>query len=163
MKKALLLGLVLCMRPMAMGPLPMGPIPARAQESTPEDAVRSTVKSFFDGLREKDEAGLRGALAPGARLMGIRSADGGPTLQTTEFEDFIPRVLESEAEMDERHWDIQVEVRGDLANVWQRFNMFINGELSHCGLEVIHLFRFPDGWKILHLSETLTREGCEPR
>ncbi|MFC1659850.1 nuclear transport factor 2 family protein [Gemmatimonadota bacterium] len=139
----------------------VGPLDAAAQDLAPEDAVGATVKSFFDALREKDEEGIRNALAPGARLMGIRTVEGRPTLQTTDFEDFIPRVVGSEARMDERNWDVQIEVKGDLANVWQRFNMFINGELSHCGTEVIHLFRFPEGWKILHLSETLTSEGCE--
>jgi hypothetical protein len=69
--------------------------------------------------------------------------------------------MASQAQMDERNYDIQVEIREDLANVWQRFNMFIDGSLSHCGSEVIHLFRFPDGWKILHLSETMTSEGCQ--
>jgi hypothetical protein len=134
--------------------------PASAQETTQEETIRESVAGFFDALREKDEAGLRGALAPGARLMGIRTVDGEPSLQITAFEDFIPRVLASEAQMDERNYDIHVEVREDLANVWQRFNMFINGTLSHCGSEVIHLFRFPDGWKILHLSETITQDGC---
>ena len=153
MKKGILFSILL------LGPAPL----LCAQELKPEEAVRSTVMSFFDALREKDESGIRGALAPGARLMGIRVVDGQPILQTTDFEDFIPRVVGSEARMDERNWDVQVEVKGDLANVWQRFNMYINGELSHCGTEVIHLFRFPDGWKILHLSETLTAEGCEPR
>lgn len=136
-------------------------VPASAQEVTQEEAVRSRVAGFFDALREKDEAGLRGALAPGARLIGIRTVDGEPSLQTTDFEDFVPRVMASDAMMDERNYDIRVEIREDLANVWQRFNMFINGSLSHCGSEVIHLFRFPDGWKILHLSETITSEGCQ--
>lgn len=137
--------------------------PIRAQDTAPEEVVRQTIVGFFDALREKDEAGLRGALAPGARIIGIRTVEGDPSLQITEFEDFIPRVTESQVRMDERNWDVAVEVRGDLANVWQRFNMFVDGTLSHCGTEVIHLFRFPEGWKILHLSETLTNEGCEAR
>jgi hypothetical protein len=153
MRKALLLGI----------PFLLAPLPASSQELTPEESVRSTVTSFFDALREKDEVGMRSVLAPGARIMGIRWAEGQPSLQTTDFEDFIPRVMASEARMDERNWDVTVEVQGDLANVWQRFNMFVDGELSHCGTEAIHLFRFPEGWKILHLSETLTRDGCEPR
>jgi ketosteroid isomerase-like protein len=132
-----------------------------AQEADPERAVRETLQGFFDALREKDEAGLRRAVAPEARILGIRTVEGSPTLQVTAFEDFIPRVMGSRIRMDERNWDVRVEVQGDLANVWQRFNMFIDGALSHCGTEVIHLFRFPEGWKILHLSETLTSEGCE--
>jgi len=62
MKTALLLGLILC----------IGTIPARAQELASEDAVRSTVKSFFDALREKDEDGLKGALAPGSLTFNQR-------------------------------------------------------------------------------------------
>lgn len=143
--------------------LSVGARPTQAQEGTPEEAVRQTIKGFFDALRQKDEVGLRSAVAPGARILGIRRAEGGPSLQITEFEDFIPRAVGSPTQMDERNWDVSVEVRGDLANVWQRFNMFIDGSLSHCGTEVIHLFRFPEGWRIVHLSETLTNEGCEAR
>jgi hypothetical protein len=137
--------------------------PIQAQDETPEANVRRTIEGFFNALREKDEIGLRNAVAPGARIMGIRTVEGHPSLQATDFEDFIPRAVQSRTRMDERNWDVAVEVRGDLANVWQRFNMFIDGTLSHCGTEVIHLFRFPEGWRILHLSETLTSEGCEAR
>jgi hypothetical protein len=150
-------------------PLPLlvallvGAVSVQAQDASPEEAVRRAIQGFFDALREKDETGLRQALAPGARIIGIRSLDGQPSLQVTDFEDFIPRVMGSAVRMDERHLDVAVETRGDLANVWQRFNMFIDGALSHCGTEVIHLYRFPEGWKILHLSETLTSQGCEAR
>jgi len=141
----------------------LGLRPIHAQDAAVEWAVRQTIEGFFDALRTKDEAGLRSAVAPGARIIGIRSYGDSLSLQATDLEDFIPRVVGSKTQMDERNWDVAVEVRGDLANVWQRFNMFIDGTLSHCGTEVIHLFRFPEGWKILHLSETLTSEGCEAR
>ena len=70
---------------------------------------------------------------------------------------------ESEVQFDERNWDVEVSIRGELANVWQRFNMYIDGALSHCGLEAINLFRSPEGWKIIQISETFTRHGCAPR
>jgi hypothetical protein len=95
--------------------------------------------------------------------MAVRMVDGVPSLNITEFADFVPRVAARDAVMDERHHNVQVEVRGSLANVWQSYNMFVNGELSHCGTEAFHLYHFPDGWKILHLSETMTNEGCDVR
>jgi len=138
----------------------MGTPSLRCQEPSPEEDVRRTLVGFFDALREKDEDRLRGAVAAGAQITGIRTMEGRPVLQVTNLDEFIPRALTSPARMDERNWDTEVVVRGDLANVWQRFNMFIDGSLSHCGTELIHLFRFPDGWRILHISETLTTVGC---
>lgn len=137
--------------------------PTQGQGVTPEEAVRQTITGFFDALREKDEAGLRNAVAPDARIMGIRTVEGRLSLQVTDFDDFISRAVGSQARMDERNWDVAIEVDGDLANVWQQFNMFVDGTLSHCGTEVIHLFRFPEGWRILHISETLISTGCEAR
>lgn len=133
------------------------------QQPSPEEAVLEAVESFFQALQEKDAEGLREVVAPQARIMGIRLSETGPDLQVTDFQDFIARVVESDVEMKEDDFDVRVEVRGDLANVWQEFNFFMDGRLTQCGTEAIHLLRFPDGWKILHLSETIRSEGCEVR
>jgi len=128
-----------------------------------EDEARSAVVALFAAIRAKDEAGLRAVTVPETRIIGIRSVAGQTSLRPTRFEDFIRTLVESEMQLDEQNWDFEVSIKGDLANVWQRFNMYIDGALHHCGTEAIHLFRSPEGWKIIQISETLTEEGCEPR
>jgi hypothetical protein len=140
---------------------PVAAVPASAQGAG--DEVRSTVVALFDALRAKDEAGRRAVGLPETRIIGIRAVEDHTSLRATRFEDFIRSVVESEAQLDEQNWEVEVSVRGKLANVWQRYNMYIDGALHHCGTEAIHLFRSPEGWKIIQISETFTEEGCDPR
>ena len=56
-----------------------------------------------------------------------------------------------------------VQQDGDLATVWAEYQVIVDGTLSHCGSDAIHLVRLGGQWKILHLSDTFRREGCGPR
>jgi ketosteroid isomerase-like protein len=133
--------------------------PGRAQEV---EEVRKTVEALFDAMRAKDGELLRKVTTPEARLVNTRTVEGAPRMGSTAIEDFIRRVVESEAHLDERIWDVEVRVNENLASVWNRYNFYLDGELHHCGVDAFQLFRSLDGWKIFHIADTYSEEGCQP-
>ena len=93
-------GVVLALAAMA------GPVAAQAAPDD-EAAVLQVVQDLFDGMRDKDEAKLRGVWHPEARLQGAgMDAQGAPRLATTPVDGFVQSVLGSQAHLDEVTFDV---------------------------------------------------------
>lgn len=138
--------------------------PAAGQmPSADEDAVLQVVQDLFDGMREKDEGLLRGVWHPEARLQtaGV-DGQGAPRLASTPVDGFVQGVLSSEAHLDEVTFDEVVRIDGRLATAWVPYNLFVNGAFQHCGVDALQLILTGDGWKIFQLTDTRTRDGCDP-
>lgn len=138
--------------------------PASSQERSPdEEAVLQVVRDLFDGMREKDQSKLEGVFHPEARLhsAGTRP-DGTPVTQATDIQAFIQNVVGSQAYLDEVTFDERVELSGNLAMAWTPYNLFVNDGFQHCGVDVFVMTRTSQGWKVLQLADTRTREGCDP-
>ena len=134
----------------------------QAQSADDEAAVLQVVADLFDGMREKDEAKVRGVWHPEARLQSAgQDQDGTPSLRTTPVDGFIASVVSSTALLDEVTFDEVVRIDGNLASVWAPYNLFVNDSFQHCGVDAIHMLRTAEGWKIFQLTDTRTREGCD--
>ncbi len=128
-----------------------------------EAAVLQVVHDLFDGMREKDEAKLRSVWHPEARLQGAgQDRDGNPALSTTPVDGFLSSVLGSQALLDEVTFDEVVRIDGNLATVWAPYNLFVAGDFVHCGVDALQMVRTTGGWKIFQLTDTRTRDGCDP-
>ena len=139
------------MRVMAVLPvLAILALPLQTRAQTPEAEVLQVVQDLFDGMREKDEAKLRSVFHADARL-GTGGVDG-----------FISQVVNGAAHLDEVTFDEEVRIDGPLAMAWTPYNIWVNGEFSHCGVDVFVMTRDEAGWKIVQLNDTRRREGCDP-
>ncbi len=128
-----------------------------------ERAVLDVVTRLFDGMREKDEALLTSVFHDEARLHTAGAdAEGQPRVTSSEIGSFIAGVLRAEAHLDEVTFDEVVLVDGNLATAWTPYNLFVDGEFSHCGVDAFTMVRTVDGWRILQLVDTRTRTGCDP-
>jgi len=55
-------------------------------------------------------------------------------------------------------WSIQVD--HTMANAWVGYEFWLNGALSHCGINSFQLVNFNGTWKIIYLIDTRARAGC---
>jgi len=53
-----------------------------------------------------------------------------------------------------------VRVDDTVASVWAPYTFYVNGRLSHCGVNSIELLRGAEGWKITQISDTRRTDGC---
>ena len=129
-----------------------GPVSQAQAQSAEETAVVEVVHDLFDGMREADADKIRGVFAEGARLGGL-NREGA--VNYTSADDFAMRMGQAEeGSVDERVWDWEVRIDGNLAQVWTKYDLTFNGEFSHCGIDAFQLFNTTDGWKIFHLADT---------
>lgn len=140
-----------------------GPEVAAGQAGADDAAVLQVVQDLFDGMREKDGDKLRGVWHSDARLQTAGAdADGVAQLGATAIDGFVQGVLDAPAHLDEVTFDEVVHVDGRLATVWAPYNLFVNDAFQHCGVDAIQLLLTAEGWKIFQLTDTRTREGCDP-
>jgi hypothetical protein len=138
------------------------PAPAAAQEAD-QAAVMAVVEAMFDAMRAGDSAAMRAVLHPGATGASVSLQEGVPTLTREESLDgFVQAVGTPHEEVwDERIWDAEVRVDGNLATAWMKYAFYLGDEFSHCGVDAFQLFKGEDGWKVFHIADTRRREGCE--
>ena len=134
------------------------------QAQAGESEVLTVVRKLFDGMRAGDSAMVRSVFDPEARLVSTDQRDGQPTVRVTAADAFVAAVgRPHDAVWDERIWDTEVRMDGNLASVWTKYAFYRGDQFSHCGVDAFHLVRRADGWKIVDLADTRRREGCETR
>lgn len=134
-------------------------VPASAQEFPEPGEV---VTLLFRHMKAKDGDAMRALMHAEARLVTTSVREGAPVASVVPVERWIQGVSTSTRELDERLHDTRVDVSGTLASVWTRYDLFVDGTLSHCGVDHVLLALTPEGWRIVHLADTRTTEGCSP-
>lgn len=125
-------------------------------------AVRATVDALFDAMRAADGEALRSLFTDDARLMSAVKPEGQLQVRQTPIDQFVGGVAgASPGSLDERIWDVMIHVDGPLATAWTPYAFYHNGQLSHCGVNAFQLVSAEGGWKILQITDTRQREGCE--
>ena len=107
-------------------------------------------------MREKDANKIRGVFAEGARLAGL---DRNGAVSYTSAEDFAMRIAGIERHLDERMWDWEVRIDQHLAHLWTKYDLLVDGEFSHCGIDSFDLLLVNGSWKIVHLADTRNRDA----
>jgi hypothetical protein len=121
----------------------------RAQSSTTEaDTVLKTVQMFFDTMAAKDVEGARQILQPQGRFHAMRVRDGKPEVRAFSNEEYFADLQASKQKMRERIWNPEVRVSGLIASVRAPYDFWLDGKLSHCGIDQFDLIKTEDGWKI---------------
>ena len=76
--------------------------------------------------------------------------NGRYSVRTRTYADTRDRPIE--VDLVERGWDPTVLVSGTIAVVWYPYDIYVDGEWSHCGVDVFNMIRTNDGWRIAVLQ-----------
>lgn len=136
---------------------------APLQAQTESQQVMAVVQQLFDGMRAKDTTRMRATLHPEARLVTTGVRDGAPVVSLVSPTQWLGGIASANvALLDERLRNPVVQVDMGLASVWAEYSFYLDDRLSHCGVDLFHLVRTPEGWRIIDLADTRRREGCPP-
>lgn len=135
--------------------------PAYAQADD-EEAIKTVIKTLFDGLTAQDSTMMMSVTDPGGRLVMTGTSDGQPFVRAVSMPQFIKIIVEHEGEvMVEKYWNLEISIEENLATVWNDYAFYVGETLDHCGKDTFQLARTVDGWKIIAIADTQRREGCE--
>ena len=129
--------------------------------SDKEDVVK-VIHLLFEGMRKGDSAMVSAVFDKGVRMATIDSRRGEPQFR----EGSLPRFLNAvgtphDNVWDERIGDPVVQIDGHLATVWVNYAFYVDDQFSHCGVNAFQLFKGPEGWKIVNLTDTRREDNCK--
>lgn len=120
-----------------------------------EAAVLAPVQAMFDGMAKYDQAAMRATVQPEGSVALMRK---GKVVRMTLGE-FIDHIKPSEKKIQERIHDPLVRIDGDLAMVWTPYEFLIDGQVKHCGTDLVHLVRMDGRWLIAGIADN-SRDEC---
>lgn len=128
------------------------------------DAVIAAMDRLFDAMRARDTAAIRSMSHPDLRVFVPSEQAGAPSLRVSTLQQFMELVAASAVELDERAYNPEVRIDGNLASLWTYYDFFRGAEFSHCGHDAFHFARVAEGqWQIIGLAYTINRQGCRNR
>lgn len=123
-----------------------------------ERAVLDAVQRLWIAMHDGDGDAVRGVFASNARLVGVGMEDGRPVVETTPVEAFAAAVARGGGGWNERMYDPEVRIDGDIASVWTFYTFHRGDAFSHCGIDSFELAKI-DGWKVTQVADT-RRTDC---
>jgi hypothetical protein len=134
---------------------------AGAQGGAEREAVLKAMQVFFDTMTARDVDGARDILVPQGRfhVMDMNKPKSEP--RSFANEEYLARLKASQQTMRERIWNPDVRVHGSIATVWTPYDFWIDGKLSHCGVDAFDLIKTAEGWKIAGGAYTIESD-CPP-
>jgi hypothetical protein len=134
-------------------------------QSTEEKNVLEPISNLFKGMNLGDSALVHSAFASTINMATVyKDKNGNPAIRhEASMEKFLNAVGTPHAEKwSEPIWDTEIQIDGNLAQVWTKYAFYLGNKFSHCGVDAFQLFKNTDGkWKIFSLADTRQKEQCE--
>jgi putative lumazine-binding protein len=130
-------------------------------QGSDRETILATVQKVFDAMRTRDTALLSQAFDSTARLVGVsnRGAPGVSLTAPSQFGAAIGRAPAGDV-WNERIYDPEVRIDGNVAQVWAYYTFHRNTTFSHCGVDAFMLLKVGTTWKITQLADSRRTEGC---
>jgi len=125
-----------------------------------EAGALAAVAGVFEGMRTANAAMVRALFAENARFAMLDARNGPAHVVVQGVDGWIGGIAASDGKWDEQVYDVVAHVDGDMASVWAPYTFYLDGQISHCGINSIEMLHDADGWKVTQISDTRRREGC---
>ncbi|HKW40685.1 MAG TPA: nuclear transport factor 2 family protein [Gemmatimonadales bacterium] len=134
----------------------------RVRAQDPErTAVLATVQKVFDGMRTRDTLLIQQAFDTSGRLLRVAggAAPSVRGISASRFAGIVRGAKEGDV-WNERIFDPEVRVDGNIAQVWAYYTFHLNATFTHCGTDAFMLLKLGDTWRITQLIDTERQQGC---
>ncbi len=131
---------------------------ANAQQSE----IEKTVKTFFEGFHAKDTVKIKSVCHSTMILQSIMEGPKGTKLVDEKASEFYKSFSTFPADMkfEEKILSYKVQIDGAMAHAWTPYEFYVNGKLSHSGVNAFTFFKENNVWKIIHIIDT-RRKGIK--
>lgn len=140
------------------GASPPAPAPGQAVAAQASSEIVSVVEDLFRAIAERDTALARSLFVPEAPLLSVRATGDTAARRFRPVEEFVAGLAGPGPELDERMWDPEITMEGPLATLRAPYDFRVDGEFSHCGIDVFHLVRTAEGWKLAAVVYTVVED-----
>ena len=123
-----------------------------------KEAVQKTIETFFEGFHAKDTIKIKSVCSDKLKLQSLSEGIKGNKISEEMPKEFYHSMatIPSDIKFEERILSYSIQIDGTMAHVWTPYEFYVNGKLSHKGVNAFTLFKETEflGWKIFHLVDT---------
>jgi len=118
--------------------------------------VENTVKTFFEGFHAKDTTKIKSVCHSTMILQSIIEGKKSTKLVEEKTTEFIKSfaTFPKDLKFEERILSYKVQIDGVMAHAWTPYEFYIDGKLSHSGVNSFTLYLENNQWKILYIIDT---------
>jgi ketosteroid isomerase-like protein len=122
--------------------------------------IQNVIETFFEAFHAKDTLKLKVLCDETMILQSINENIKGAKLSNEKPAAFFKSIASIPAELKfhEKILSCSIQIDGSIAHAWTPYEFYVNGKLSHKGVNAFTLFKkdTPEtsGWKIVHLIDT---------
>lgn len=133
-----------------------------SQETTKSEvaAVKTVVNRFFESLEKQDTVLLKEVAFMEGQIWTMNNTVSPARHRMRFFKDDL-KTFQSKNSYHEEAYSMEVKIHEGIAMAWVPYEFRLNGEFSHCGVDVFTLIRNEGSWKIINLSYTIDKKGCD--
>ena len=110
----------------------------------------ATAAAALEAISQEDMVALTDLMIEEAVIVPVRERDGATTYAVRTRAEERSRPMRSD--IMERGFDAEVRIAGPMAMVWLPYDLYIDGEWSHCGVDVFTLLRIEGRWRIATMA-----------
>ncbi len=118
--------------------------------------VQETITTFFEGFHAQDAVKIESVCNANLILQSIAATKEGNKLTTDDVSKFIKSIVTIPANIkfEEKILSYNIQIDGAMAHAWTPYEFYVNGKLSHSGVNAFTLFKEQEKWKIVHVIDT---------
>ena len=118
--------------------------------------VQKTIETFFEAFHAKDTVKLKSICSDKIILQSIQENANGGKLSDEVASEFYKSIasIPTNFNFQEKILSYSIQVDGTMAHAWTPYEFYINGKLSHKGVNSFTLFKENDVWKIIYCIDT---------
>ena len=121
-----------------------------------ESEIQLTIGKFFNAFHQRDSVALKKVCSENLVLHSISESEKGPKFSIQKASDFFKSIAAIPLSMkfEEKILSFKVQVDGSMAHVWTPYEFYVNGKLSHSGVNSFQLFKENEVWKVVYIIDT---------
>lgn len=128
-------------------------IDGKAQNVLEKETIKKVIENTFLAMEKADSTLLAACFTNNAYLQVVINKNDTVRLLEVPIKDFVKRISQaSPGTLHERvvSWE-SILIDRDIASVWIPYTFHKGKIFSHKGIDVFHLVKFKEGWKITSL------------
>ena len=130
-------------------------------QTAEESAVLEALDRYVTAISESDLEAQAAMQTPEGMTYQWRPAEDGGMHITARPNSYWTDPSRADGRVyRERYWSPTVMIRGGIAVVWAPYEFWIDGETSHCGVDVFDFVKIDGAWLVSNAMWTVEPEAC---
>ncbi len=135
-------------------------VPA-GHQSDEEAAVLEAMDRYMTAISASDLQAMAAMQTPEGMTYRGRASEGGDMEITAHPNSYWTDPSRDDGHTyRERYWSPTVLIRGGIAVVWAPYEFWIDGETSHCGVDVFDFVKIDGKWLVSNSMWTVEPNAC---